>query len=47
MPQRAPRMGEMLARLWEEIAARPTGPMAFRIDLQPAMAALLATRDGR
>jgi hypothetical protein len=40
-------MGEMLARVWEEIAARPAGPMAFRVYLQPMMAAFLAVRDGR
>jgi hypothetical protein len=31
---------------WDEIAARPSGPMAFRFYLQPTMAALLALRDG-
>lgn len=31
---------------WDEIAARPDGPFAFRFYLQPAMAALLAARDG-
>jgi hypothetical protein len=40
-------MGDMLARVWEEIAARPTGPMAFRVYFQPLMAAILAIRDGR
>jgi hypothetical protein len=36
-----------LGRLWDEIAARPDGPMALRFYLQPAMAALYALRDGR
>jgi hypothetical protein len=39
-------MGDMLAGIWEEIAARPTGPMAFRVYLQPLMATFFAVRDG-
>jgi hypothetical protein len=35
-----------ITRFWQEIAARPDGPMAFRFYLQPAMAMLLAVRDG-
>lgn len=31
---------------WNEIAARPDGPFAFRFYLQPVMATLLALRDG-
>jgi hypothetical protein len=31
---------------WSEIAARPDGPFAFRFYLQPAVATLLALRDG-
>jgi hypothetical protein len=40
-------MESALGRLWEEIAARPDGPMAFRFYLQPAMAVFYAFRDGR
>ena len=36
----------MLARLWEHMAARVSGPMSFRLVLQPAMAAFLAVRAG-
>jgi hypothetical protein len=31
---------------WEQLIARPTGPMAFRFILQPIMAASAALRDG-
>lgn len=37
---------ELLSRFWQEIAARPTGPLAFRFYLQPAMATFFAIRDG-
>ena len=39
-------MGELFARMWWEVAARPSGPMAFRFYLQPAMAILAAVHDG-
>ncbi|HVW30084.1 MAG TPA: hypothetical protein VHC69_32220 [Polyangiaceae bacterium] len=39
-------MGELFARMWREIAARPSGPMAFRFYLQPTMAILAAAHDG-
>jgi hypothetical protein len=39
-------MGELFARMWREVAARPSGPMAFRFYLQPAMAILAAVHDG-
>ena len=39
-------MRDVLTRLWQEIAGRPDGPMAFRFYLQPLMAMLLAVRDG-
>jgi hypothetical protein len=32
--------------LWREIAARPSGPFAFRFYIQPLMALIFATRDG-
>ncbi len=37
---------EELDRVWRNIAARPGGPMTFRFILQPAMAAIVALRDG-
>ena len=39
-------MDELLARIWEDLAGRVTGPMSFRLVLQPAVAALLAVRAG-
>ncbi len=35
-----------LQRIWQNIIARPGGPMTFRFILQPAMAAIAALRDG-
>jgi hypothetical protein len=35
-----------LQRLWSNLADRPSGPMSFRFILQPAMAAIAATKDG-
>jgi hypothetical protein len=35
-----------LARIWEDLAARVTGPLHFRLLLQPAMATIFAIRDG-
>ena len=37
---------EVRHRVWEQLIARPTGPMAFRFFLQPVMAAIVALRDG-
>ena len=37
---------DYLARLWDEIAARPDGPMAFRFYLQPVMSMIYATLHG-
>ena len=34
------------ARLWEDLVGRITGPMSFRLVLQPAMAAFLAIKAG-
>lgn len=39
-------MDNLLWQWWNEIATRPSGPMALRFYLQPLMAALLAIRDG-
>ena len=40
-------MEEMLARAWENLAARVGGPLSFRLILQPMMATFFAIRDGR
>jgi hypothetical protein len=40
-------MIDLLGRMWEEIMARPDGPLALRFYLQPLMAALFALRDGK
>jgi hypothetical protein len=37
---------EVRRRVWEQLIARPTGPMAFRFILQPVMAGIAALRDG-
>jgi hypothetical protein len=37
---------ETLDRAWANLLARPSGPMTFRFVLQPAMAAIVALRDG-
>ena len=37
---------EYLSRLWEEILARPEGPMAFRFYLQPVMSTVYAIISG-
>jgi hypothetical protein len=39
-------MDDTLARIWQEIAARPDGPLALRFYLQPIMATVLAVKDG-
>jgi hypothetical protein len=39
-------MDDTLARVWQEIAARPDGPLAMRFYLQPLMATILAIKDG-
>ena len=39
-------MDELLARFWGDIANRVTGPMSFRLVLQPAVAVMLAVRAG-
>ena len=40
------RMPETLAQFWNELVARPEGPMAFRFYIQPLVAIGLAVRDG-
>lgn len=39
-------MEELFARVWENLGARVSGPMWFRLILQPGVAIFLATRDG-
>jgi hypothetical protein len=39
-------MDHTIARIVENLVVRVTGPMKFRIALQPAMATLFAIRDG-
>jgi hypothetical protein len=39
-------MDELLARVFNDLLARVSGPMSFRLVLQPAMAIILATRAG-
>ena len=39
-------MNEILERLWENLAGRTSGPMNFRLIIQPAVATLLAIRAG-
>ena len=40
-------MGDIITRFWEDLMARPSGPMAFRFLMQPIMAILIGFRDGR
>lgn len=37
---------DLLSRVWVNLIERPSGPIAFRFLLQPAMSAALAVRDG-
>ena len=37
---------EILTRFWDQLIAQPSGPLGFRLILQPIMAAILAFRDG-
>jgi hypothetical protein len=39
-------MDNVVTQAWNEIAARPDGPMALRFYLQPSMAIFFAIRDG-
>jgi hypothetical protein len=39
-------LADLAIRFWDELLSRPSGPLAFRFYLQPAMAILLAFRDG-
>ena len=37
---------EILTRFWDQLIAQPSGPLAFRLILQPIMATILAILDG-
>jgi hypothetical protein len=39
-------MDDLLTRFWTDLAGRLTGPMTFRLILQPLMATIYAVRDG-
>ena len=39
-------MEELFTRVWENLIGRVSGPMKFRLALQPAMATIFAIRDG-
>ena len=39
-------MDDVLARFWADLVGRVTGPMSFRLILQPAVAIFLAIRAG-
>jgi hypothetical protein len=39
-------MDDVLARMWEDLVGRLSGPLTLRLMLQPLMAAILATKDG-
>ena len=40
-------MDDFVVRVWENLVGRVTGPMSFRLILQPAIAIVLAIRAGR
>ena len=37
---------DMFSRIWENLVARPAGPLALRFLMQPLMAAIFGIRDG-
>jgi hypothetical protein len=37
---------EILTRFWDQLVAQPSGPLAFRLILQPVMVTILAILDG-
>jgi hypothetical protein len=39
-------MDDIVSRVWENLAARPTGPMSIRLVVQPIVASILAIRSG-
>jgi len=46
MPQVTAEIHDVLSRIWDDLVARPGGPMSFRFVLQPVMATVMAIRDG-
>lgn len=46
MPQITAEVHDVLSRIWQDLVARPGGPLSFRFVLQPVMAAIVAIRDG-
>jgi hypothetical protein len=39
-------MEDLFARIWDQLISRVSGPMTFRLYLQPGMAIFFAIRDG-
>ena len=39
-------MDDIISRVWENLMARPTGPMSIRLMVQPIVASVLAIRSG-
>ena len=39
-------MDDVTARIWQDLVGRVTGPMSFRLVLQPGVAAFLAIKSG-
>jgi len=37
---------DLAVRFWDDLVSRPSGPLAFRLIVQPLMASALAIRDG-
>src|SRR4029078_2511239 len=46
MPQITAEIQEAAWRIWQDLIARPIGPLSFRFVLQPAMSAVIAVHDG-
>jgi len=46
MPQITAEIQEAAWRLWQDLVARPVGPLSFRFVLQPLMSAVIAVHDG-
>jgi hypothetical protein len=47
LQRRQQTMEDFLSRIFENLIDRVSGPMKFRLILQPIMAAIIAIRDGR
>jgi hypothetical protein len=46
MPQITAEIQEAAWRFWQDLVARPVGPLSFRFVLQPLMSAVIAVHDG-